>query len=58
MRLLAGSALEAVLPQLHIRLAQALLDDPPYELRWLSSCKHQVLLAHASPCAPAGMRAV
>jgi hypothetical protein len=42
MQLLSGGPLEAVLPGLHTRLADALLASPPYELRWLNGCQNQV----------------
>lgn len=35
LRLLPGDSLTAVLPNLRLRLAESLLDKPPYELRWL-----------------------
>ncbi|GLC47559.1 hypothetical protein PLESTB_000001100 [Pleodorina starrii] len=35
LRLLPGEALTQALPELHRRLAEALMEEPPYELRWL-----------------------
>lgn len=35
LRLLRGEAMQTALPTLHMALAEALLDEPPYELRWL-----------------------
>ncbi|KXZ49831.1 hypothetical protein GPECTOR_19g282 [Gonium pectorale] len=37
LRLLPGEALAAAAPGLTLRLARALLRDPPYELRWLTN---------------------
>ena len=41
-RLLPGDALDGVLPQLHTALAEALLGDPPYAMRWLKAFEHKV----------------
>jgi hypothetical protein len=48
LRLLPGEALEGELRALHLRLAGQVMDDPPYDLRWLkehamkvcTACKH------------------
>jgi hypothetical protein len=51
LRLLPGAALDAALPALHAALAAAVLDAPPYELRWLagfSGAPREALLAYAT----------
>jgi hypothetical protein len=41
-RLLAGEQLAQAWPQLQRRLAQAVLEDPPYALAWLKEFPHKV----------------
>ena len=52
LRLVLGPALEAAMPLLHQRLVEKLMEDPPYELRWLKDNPYKVrmlaLLTHAS----------
>ncbi len=42
MGLLAGKQLDAAWPQLRLRLAQAVLHDPPYAMAWLRDFQHKV----------------
>ncbi|EFJ48407.1 hypothetical protein VOLCADRAFT_91060 [Volvox carteri f. nagariensis] len=48
LRLLPGDALTASLPGWHRRLAEALMDEPPYELRWLQHHPLRVRSASAN----------
>lgn len=41
-RLLPGKVLLSIVPDLHRDLAEKLLADPPYELRWLRSFPDKV----------------
>jgi hypothetical protein len=45
-RLLAGKQLDAAWPQLRLRLAQAVLNDPPYPMAWLRGFQHKEQLLH------------
>jgi hypothetical protein len=54
-RLLQGEALDAATPALLEELASALMDDPPYECRWMAGEAHAKLRCacvsqHARAC--------
>jgi hypothetical protein len=51
LRLLPGKAMEAALPQLRTEVARALLEDPPYAMRWMRDHPMQV-----RPQVPAELR--
>lgn len=52
-RLLPGEALERALPSLRRQLAQAVVEDPPYAMRWMRRHPEKVSLRHlqgSGPC--------
>jgi hypothetical protein len=42
LRLLAGKPLQEAAPALRLRLALAVLEDPPYQMTWLKGSSHKV----------------